>query len=167
LGQNIGWLLCRRLVCVSRSLPLFPYLWGLLSFILKNLPHTNCSNRKTGTSNYVVAHCDAGTPPSNPPSTGNLPGLDATQSKHAQAIIGEAKKEDLGHQGCLAGIATALVEVINIPSLTPKTLTNTPKVQHKNLRQQRRPLLPQLPTRRSRVRSRQCRHLPAESNVLS
>lgn len=42
---------------------------------------------------------------------GNLPGLDATQSTRARAIIAEAKKEGLGHQGCLAGIATGLTEV--------------------------------------------------------
>jgi hypothetical protein len=45
---------------------------------------------------------------------GNLPGLDATQSSHARAIIAEAKKENLGRQGCLAGIATGLTEVSSI-----------------------------------------------------
>lgn len=44
-------------------------------------------------------------------SGGNLPGLSATQSKHAQDIIAEAKREGLGLHGCTAGIATALVEV--------------------------------------------------------
>ena len=43
--------------------------------------------------------------------SGNLPGLSATQSSHARAIIQEAKNEGLGNQGCLAGIATALTEV--------------------------------------------------------
>lgn len=41
---------------------------------------------------------------------GNLPGLDSTQSSHARAIIGEVKSEGVGRQGCLAAIATALVE---------------------------------------------------------
>jgi hypothetical protein len=63
---------------------------------------------KTGTSNYVTKHCDGS---SGGSSGGNLPGLNPTQSKHARAIIGEAKKEDLGRHGCTAGIATALVEV--------------------------------------------------------
>ncbi|KAF7712227.1 Uncharacterized protein PECH_003816 [Penicillium ucsense] len=58
---------------------------------------------KTGTSGYVTAHCGSG-------SGGNLPGLSATQSNHARAIIAEAKSEGLGLHGCSAGIATALVE---------------------------------------------------------
>lgn len=41
----------------------------------------------------------------------NLPGLNAVQSSHARAIIGENNKEGLGRQGCLAGITTALTEV--------------------------------------------------------
>ncbi len=63
---------------------------------------------KTGTSGYVAAHCDASGGGS---SSGNLPGLNAVQSSHARAIIGEAKKEGLGRHGCEAGIATAIVEV--------------------------------------------------------
>ncbi|KAI1831338.1 hypothetical protein DTO006G1_7245 [Penicillium roqueforti] len=43
-------------------------------------------------------------------TSSNLPGLSATQTKHAKAIIAKAKKEGLGRQGCLAGISTALVE---------------------------------------------------------
>ncbi|KAH8692832.1 hypothetical protein BGW36DRAFT_436578 [Talaromyces proteolyticus] len=58
----------------------------------------------TGTSGYVTGECGGGG------GGGNLPGLDDTQSSHAQAIIAEAEKENLGHQGCLAGIATALTE---------------------------------------------------------
>ncbi|KAJ5796774.1 uncharacterized protein N7518_005314 [Penicillium psychrosexuale] len=46
-------------------------------------------------------------------TSSNLPGFSATQTKHAKAIITEAKKEGLGRQGCLAGIATALVESNN------------------------------------------------------
>ncbi|CAG8239544.1 unnamed protein product [Penicillium olsonii] len=63
---------------------------------------------KTGSSSYVTKKCnDNG---SGGGSNGSLPGLTATQSKHAKAIINEAKSESLGRQGCLAGIATALVE---------------------------------------------------------
>ncbi|GLI73529.1 hypothetical protein PoHVEF18_001747 [Penicillium ochrochloron] len=64
---------------------------------------------KTGSSSYVTKHCDGGSTGGGG-SGGNLPGLSATQSKHARAIIGEAKSEDLGLHGCAAGIATALVE---------------------------------------------------------
>ncbi|KAF7122490.1 hypothetical protein CNMCM5793_000515 [Aspergillus hiratsukae] len=64
---------------------------------------------KTGTSDYVTKKCD-GSSGGGGGSSGNLPGLSATQSSHARKIIGEAKKEGLGRQGCLAGIATALVE---------------------------------------------------------
>ncbi|KAH8696632.1 hypothetical protein BGW36DRAFT_321998 [Talaromyces proteolyticus] len=59
----------------------------------------------TGTSGYVTGECG-----STGGSGGKLPGLDSTQSSHARAIIAEAKKESLGRQGCLAGIATALTE---------------------------------------------------------
>jgi hypothetical protein len=71
---------------------------------------------KTGSSSYVTKKCDgsSGGGDDGGDNSGNLPGLTATQSKHAKAIIGEAKKEDLGRQGCLAGIATALVEVRTI-----------------------------------------------------
>ncbi|KAJ5317365.1 hypothetical protein PENANT_c034G03376 [Penicillium antarcticum] len=65
---------------------------------------------KTGSSSYVTKKCNSGSGGGGGSSSGNLPGLTSTQSKHAKAIIGEAKKEDLGRQGCLAGIATALVE---------------------------------------------------------
>ncbi len=41
----------------------------------------------------------------------NLPGLGPIQSKHARAIIGQAKKDGVGRHGCEAGIATALAEV--------------------------------------------------------
>ncbi len=72
---------------------------------------------KTGSSGYVTAHCDASSGGGG--SSGNLPGLNAVQSSHARAIIGEAKKEGLGRQGCEAGIATALVEVSSIPHPQP------------------------------------------------
>jgi hypothetical protein len=65
---------------------------------------------KTGTSNYVTKRCD-GSSGGGGGGSGNLPGLTATQSSNARKIIEEAKKEGLGRQGCLAGIATALVEV--------------------------------------------------------
>lgn len=41
----------------------------------------------------------------------NLPGLNALQTKYANAIIGQAKKDGVGAHGCQAAIATALVEV--------------------------------------------------------
>lgn len=56
----------------------------------------------------VAGSCGGNTPP---PSGGNLPGLNAVQSAHARAIIAEAKAKGVGRQGCLAGIATAIVEV--------------------------------------------------------
>ncbi|KAJ5836249.1 hypothetical protein N7447_002275 [Penicillium robsamsonii] len=65
---------------------------------------------RTGSSSYVTKKCGGGGGGSGGGSSGNLPGLTSTQSKHAKAIIGEAKKEGLGRQGCLAGIATGLVE---------------------------------------------------------
>jgi hypothetical protein len=40
----------------------------------------------------------------------NLPGLNSVQSANARAVIAENKKEGLGKQGCLAGIATGLTE---------------------------------------------------------
>ncbi|KAJ5145705.1 uncharacterized protein N7515_000269 [Penicillium bovifimosum] len=64
---------------------------------------------RTGVNDYVTKKCGSSGGGSGG-GKGNLPGLGATQSKHAKAIIGEAKKEGLGRQGCLAGIATALVE---------------------------------------------------------
>jgi hypothetical protein len=65
---------------------------------------------ETGTSGYVAPKCgDSGGGGGD--TGGNLPGLNAVQSKHARAIIGEAKNEGLGRQGCLVGIATAIVEV--------------------------------------------------------
>ncbi|KAK4042287.1 hypothetical protein C8A01DRAFT_44671 [Parachaetomium inaequale] len=63
---------------------------------------------QTGTSGYVTDKC--GDSSGGGDSGGDLPGLNAVQSKHARAIIGEAKKEGLGRQGCEAGIATAIVE---------------------------------------------------------
>ncbi|RHZ50435.1 hypothetical protein CDV55_102198 [Aspergillus turcosus] len=81
---------------------------------------------KTGTSNYVTKHCDGSSGGgSGGGSSGNLPGLTATQSSHAHKIIDEAKKEGLGRQGCLAGIATALVEsniLIYANSKVPESL---------------------------------------------
>lgn len=41
----------------------------------------------------------------------NLPGLNALQTKYANAIIEQAKKDGVGAQGCQAAIATAMVEV--------------------------------------------------------
>jgi uncharacterized protein YraI len=68
---------------------------------------------RTGSSSYVTKKCDSGSggDDDDDSSSGNLPGLTSTQSKHAKDIIGEAKEEGLGRQGCLAGIATGLVEV--------------------------------------------------------
>lgn len=68
---------------------------------------------QTGTSNMVTGQC-AGSPPPPPPpggGSGNLPGLDATKSAHARAIIAQTKKQGLGRQGCSAAIATGLTEV--------------------------------------------------------
>jgi hypothetical protein len=72
---------------------------------------------KTGSTDYVAKHCDDGNDGGSDGGSGNLPGLTATQSSHARKIIGEAKKEGLGRQGCLAGIATGLVEVSQSPLL--------------------------------------------------
>jgi hypothetical protein len=75
--------------------------------ILWDLTKDNCYVAdyyvSTGTSGYVTDKCGS--------SGGDLPGLNSVQSSHARAIITEAKRESLGHQGCLAGIATALTEV--------------------------------------------------------
>lgn len=100
-----------------------------------------------------------------PTPTGNLPGLNSVQSKHARDIIGEAKKEGLGLQGCEAGIATALVEV-KFPhylsyQLALGIITNTTKVEHSYLRQQRCSRFAQVPARCGWRRPRQRRHLPA------
>ncbi|KAJ5199468.1 hypothetical protein N7491_011327 [Penicillium cf. griseofulvum] len=68
---------------------------------------------RTGSSDYVTKKCGSeggGDGGSDGGSGEKLPGLTSTQSKHAKDIIGEAKKEGLGRQGCLAGIATGLVE---------------------------------------------------------
>ncbi len=46
------------------------------------------------------------------PTADNLPGLNAVQTKHANQIIGDAKKENLGKQGCEAAITTGLTEVL-------------------------------------------------------
>ncbi|PMD48057.1 hypothetical protein L207DRAFT_392572, partial [Hyaloscypha variabilis F] len=40
----------------------------------------------------------------------NLPGLNAVQTKHANQIVGEAKKANVGKQGCEAAITTGLTE---------------------------------------------------------
>lgn len=47
----------------------------------------------------------------------NLPGLNAVQTKYANAIIAQAKKDGVGAHGCQAGIATAMVEVCASHSL--------------------------------------------------
>lgn len=52
----------------------------------------------------------------------NLPGLNASQSKYARAIIAQAKKDKVGAHGCQAGIATAMVEVITTPTHHPSVL---------------------------------------------
>ena len=44
----------------------------------------------------------------------NLPGLNAAQTKYANGIIAQAKKDGVGAHGCQAGIATAMVEVRSI-----------------------------------------------------
>lgn len=68
---------------------------------------------QTGTSSYITSPCtDSGDGSSS--SEGDLPGLDSTQSAHAREIIAEAQREGLGHQGCTAGITTALVEVRSV-----------------------------------------------------
>lgn len=41
----------------------------------------------------------------------NLPGLNAVQTKYANAIIAQAKADGVGAHGCQAAIATAMVEV--------------------------------------------------------
>nr|WJZ50366.1 GH184 muramidase [Aspergillus sp. XZ2668] len=66
----------------------------------------------TGSSSYVTSACSGSSSSGGggSSSSGNLPSLDSTQSAHARAIIGEAKSQNVGRQGCLAGIATALVE---------------------------------------------------------
>lgn len=70
---------------------------------------------KTGSNGYVTKKCSGsgkGSGKGKGKTSGSkLPTLSATQTKHAKAIIKQAKKEKLGRQGCLAGIATALVEV--------------------------------------------------------
>ncbi|OAQ64339.1 NLP/P60 protein [Pochonia chlamydosporia 170] len=63
---------------------------------------------KTGTTGMVVGECGGGTTP--PPTGGNLPTLNALQTKHARAIIAQTKKQGLGRQGCEAAIATGLTE---------------------------------------------------------
>lgn len=47
----------------------------------------------------------------------NLPGLNAVQTKYAKEIIAQAKHDNVGQHGCQAGIATALVEVCQLPQL--------------------------------------------------
>lgn len=69
-------------------------------------------------SNYSQC-CVAGASGGGGGGSGSLPGLSATQSAHARAIIAEAKKEGLGHQGCMAGITTGLTEVCYIHPSSP------------------------------------------------
>lgn len=95
--------------------------------------------------------------------SGNLPGLSATQSSHARAIIQEAKNEGLGNQGCLAGIATALTEVSCAALACHGYITHTYTVEHPHLRQFQCSGLVQLPTRCRWQQLRQCRYLPAAS----
>jgi hypothetical protein len=102
---------------------------------------------KTNSNGYVMGHCSGS---SGGGSGGNLPGLDATQTKHAKAIIAEAKKEGLGHQGCLAGITTALTEVCSATlfssSSTINLLLTLLIVQPAHVRKQRSSGLPQVPS---------------------
>ncbi|KXX76319.1 Uncharacterized protein YraI [Madurella mycetomatis] len=66
---------------------------------------------KTGTNGYVAPKCGGGSGgDSGGGGKGNLPGLNSVQSKHARAIIAQAKKDKVGRHGCQAGIATAIVE---------------------------------------------------------
>jgi hypothetical protein len=58
----------------------------------------------------ILAAIAAAAPAVDLQERGNLPGLDSTQSKNARDIISEVKKENVGKQGCLASIATALTE---------------------------------------------------------
>ncbi|KAJ5518728.1 hypothetical protein N7453_001150 [Penicillium expansum] len=81
---------------------------------------------RTGSSSYVTKKCGGS---SGGSTSGNLPGLTSTQSKHAKAIIAEAKKENLGRQGCLAGIATGLVES-NILVYANKKVPDSLKYPH-------------------------------------
>ncbi|EFY85270.1 hypothetical protein J3459_014798 [Metarhizium acridum] len=57
----------------------------------------------------VTGECNGGDPPPSGGS-GNLPGLNASQDRHAQAIIAQTKKQGLGKQGCKPAIATGLTE---------------------------------------------------------
>jgi hypothetical protein len=93
---------------------------------------------KTGSSSYVTTKCGNGGGDGGS-SGGNLPGLTSTQSKHAKDIIAEAKSEDLGRQGCTAGIATAIVEVklplIPLSSSAFKRIFLTLPVKYPHLRE--------------------------------
>ncbi|KAL5341428.1 hypothetical protein BJX70DRAFT_406019 [Aspergillus crustosus] len=64
---------------------------------------------KTGTDGYVTDRCEGGGDDDGDDGE-TLPGLGVTQSAHAKAIIQQAKSDNVGIQGCLAGIATGLVE---------------------------------------------------------
>ena len=55
-------------------------------------------------------YCDGSNGGGNTGGGGSLPGLDATQSRNAQGIIGEVRAEGLPRQACLAAISTALQE---------------------------------------------------------
>ena len=58
-------------------------------------------------------------------ASANLPGLNSLQSKYASAIIAQAKKDGVGAHGCQAGIATAMVEVLNPMRLGENYLVRT------------------------------------------
>lgn len=129
---------------------------------------------QTNTGNMVVGACNGGGNPP-PPTGGNLPTLNGVQSRNANGIIAEVKRRNLGRQGCLAAITTGLTEVRTqkSPSKDADGLVYTPEiiltfdiVWYQNPCQQRRALVVELRSRRPRLRSRQCRYLPATRQVL-
>ncbi|KAG0206351.1 hypothetical protein BGX28_002205 [Mortierella sp. GBA30] len=61
----------------------------------------------TGSSGPVAPECGTDKPT---PGGGNLPGLDARQSKYARIIAQVAHNYGVGARGCYVAIATALVE---------------------------------------------------------
>ena len=63
----------------------------------------------TGSDGYVADKCEGGGGGGG--GGDNLPGLDSTQTANAQGILEQVGTDDVGLQGCLAGFATALVEV--------------------------------------------------------
>ncbi|OWT43347.1 hypothetical protein VFPPC_17490 [Pochonia chlamydosporia 170] len=98
--------------------------------------------------------------PDNIDSRANLPGLNALQSKYANAIIAQAKKDGVGPHGCQAAIATAMVEVRphKLPIIRN---TNARTDQHHHVRQQRSPTVAELSARSCWFRPRQHRAVPA------